>query len=763
MGTDPDTEQEAINMIRTQNRKIQELVEELERRDTTIQNLQFQLNSSDNYRIQMENYKRQLSILEEKIHLYETDYSSKSTFLSEQLKHVSEAETKLRNQIINKDKIIHEYDQVIKDQEKQISIYKKQILDKDGVYSELKQDFNEITAKFKNLTLKLGLKEEEYRKIKDDQEIKISDLIREKSLLEEKLNQLIDIVKQYSKELSEYSVQVQALETEKRSLQKVNSRMNEEIEDSSKLNMELQNDLNNLKKLHTNLVEAENVINNLQNIYDNEKMKNENLIRTNEDLNKKLQYLKEKHSGENSLENLRMTISNLEKELSNTNNNYDNLIKSNTHNENKIMNLENENKEVNFAVNNEIKSIVQWAETYLGVFYEQHFEIPDLPVTISKPIKNKFKIDILKDVLKKSRKQINEELNKYENAIKEFKKEVNDNMIKQEKLHREVSELKNQILDKNEEIYSLSSQLESYENSLIQNKDDLNRIKNDVSIKQDHNNRFLDKIYQITQKQIEDVLKNERFKNFYDFVYRSNYSENLKSQVEDNIDKIIQIINHATTQLQMADDKMLELNNLKNENEKLKRELNDTVKSYKEEMEKSFRDKEEVLRKFERSQMEDVRSNESNLKQAIEKLKLRLNEKDDIISQISQENNLLKSQIDLMEKNVSNNKYDNEYKEKFEKLSENCKSLEKKCRNLSTEIDLKDMQIKNQEQMITRRTQEINDLKSKISASGGAANLDNFDKEKIKALEVSFEKFFNMNPRNILKKGLINKNYYSVP
>ena len=42
----------------------------------------------------------------------------------------------------------------------------------------------------------------------------------------------IDIVKQYSKELSEYNVQVGAMETERRSLQKVNSRLTLEIDDN---------------------------------------------------------------------------------------------------------------------------------------------------------------------------------------------------------------------------------------------------------------------------------------------------------------------------------------------------------------------------------------------------------------------------------------------------------------------------------------------------------------------------------------------------
>jgi len=72
--------------------------------------------------------------------------------------------------------------------------------------------------------------------------------------------------------------------------------------------------------------------------------------------------------------------------------------------------------------------------------------------------------------------------------------------------------------------------------------------------------------------------------------------------------------------------------------------------------------------------------------------------------------------------------------QKLEKINEAYKSLEKKCRNLTTELDLKDMQIKSQEQMISRRTQELNELKNNPNSNTPAQ--DNFDAEKIKLLEV---------------------------
>ena len=470
MQSDIDTEQEAINMIKNQNRKIQDLYEELEKKDLTIQSLQSQSNSNENYKLQSENYKRQVWILEEKLRLYETEVSSKSSYLSDQLKTVCEAENKMRNQIVSKDKALHEMDSALKDYERQLTALKKQLLDKEGTNSELKQDFNEITVKFKNLNLKLNLKEEEYKKFKEDNERRVSDTEREKAHLEEKLSQLIDIVKQYSKELSEYHLHIHTLENEKLAVQKANNRLADEIDELRRQNNEFKYDLSNLKDLKSKLIETESLINGLESRVENEIIKNENLSRTNLELNEVYSQFKEKHSGQNSLENLKGIIHKLTSEIESLNLAIENLTKQNRTAENKIISLENESKEIMTSLNTEFKSIIQWIETYLAVYYEHNFEIPDLPITISKQVKNKFKLDKLKEAIHNSRKIINEEFYKYEINIKELKKDNNELMLKQEKHFRDLSEIKSEILNKNEEIFALTNELEVYHNSLNQNK-----------------------------------------------------------------------------------------------------------------------------------------------------------------------------------------------------------------------------------------------------------------------------------------------------
>ena len=104
--------------------------------------------------------------------------------------------------MINKDKILHEIERSNKDYEKQNTIMKRQIVEKDNLISDLRQEIGEINSKFKSLSSKVNIKEDEYRKIKQDYDLELAELSEEKIKMEEKMAQLIDIVKQQSKELT---------------------------------------------------------------------------------------------------------------------------------------------------------------------------------------------------------------------------------------------------------------------------------------------------------------------------------------------------------------------------------------------------------------------------------------------------------------------------------------------------------------------------------------------------------------------------------
>lgn len=275
-------------VIKSQSKKIKDLTEELEKKDDIIITLQSKMNNMDNYKLQMENFKRQVSILEEKLKLYDNEVSSKNNYFSEQFRtvlikvnQISESENKLRNQIISKDKLLRDYDLIIKDQEKTINQLKKQLIDKESINKELKQEFNEITARFKNLTMKMSMREEEYKKLQMEFETKYSLMEEDKYKTEEKVNELIDIVKQQSKELSDFSVQIQINEKEKKLLQKNIEKMKGELEEMYKANFDLKQQLNMINELKKRINETDQVTLNLQKELEAERMANINLSKGN--------------------------------------------------------------------------------------------------------------------------------------------------------------------------------------------------------------------------------------------------------------------------------------------------------------------------------------------------------------------------------------------------------------------------------------------------------------------------------------------------
>jgi len=746
-----DTEQEAINMIQSQNKKIQDLFMEIERKEATLQNIQAQLNTMESYKIQMENFKRQVGILEEKLQLYEGEFSHKNIFLGEQLKLVSEAENKLRSQVIGKDKIIQELDCAVKDYEKQLSYARKQSVEKEKICEDIKQDFNEISQKFKNLQMKFTQKDEDFKKYKEENEAKNVESAKEKMHIEEKMSQLITIVKQYSNELADLNNQVGFLENERRSLSKSNGKFKDEIEECYMKNKELSEQLVELRVVKNKLLEAENYLNDLENLFEREKARNESLSRGNQELNEKLSKIAERYSGENSLEHLRSVIDGNENEIYNLKQTLENLAKMSKAVDNKFCEVDAENKEILHGLNGEFKAICQWIETYLCTYFDSGFEIPDLPYTLSKYIKGKTKIDALKDVLNKARDRSNKEFYKYESCIKELKGDQADLLSKQEKLNYEISDLKTENLKKNEEIFRLKESIEDLNNNMAFGTENLNKISLDFQKKQENYFKFIEKLSNLIRNELEEIQANDKLRPFFDFIFRKSFANNMdnfENQMEDNLEKLVQILNALFKEYENTQGKLNDMQKVKSENDKLRKDLVDKTKSFKDEIERLSKEREESIKNAEKTRMEDLKSNESISKAAQEKMRNKLVEKDEAILQLQHENNLLRSQLEIMEKNISNfqsMRKENEFdlKDKYEKLSESFKALEKKHKNLLTEVELKDMQINSQEQMISRRTQEIQDYKSKLENHlvNAPGEIRDFERDKLKQLEVKLKLF----------------------
>ena len=350
--------------------------------------------------------------------------------------------------------------------------------------------------------------------------------------------------------------------------------------------------------------------------------------------------------------------------------------------DNKIKDLENEIKEIIMGINVELKTINQWIDTYLGVYFDKNIEIPELPYTISKSIKNKIKFESLKENLIKSQQKMNIELSRSESFIRELKAECSDYILNQEKLISDTTTLKNEILSKNEDIFILQQKNDSLNKEFFYYKEIIKNNKVEIN---DNSERFCKFLEIINSKLISkfDNLKQNNLiiNNFPTLFYKNNFTENIKDQISESLQNLFEVL-----------DKFI------NDYDDILRQLEEH-KVLKQEIEK-FR-KENSL-KFDRNNNQDDSKNEDILNKII-------NERNEQISNLNNE-------ISLMKNNVENNqnRIDIENNEKV-------KILEKKIVNLNKEVELKEMQIKNQEEMIIRRNTEIDNLKGKPSSKNEEA------------------------------------------
>ena len=203
----------------------------------------------------------------------------------------------------------------------------------------------------------------------------------------------------------------------------------------------------------------------------------------------------------------------------------------------KIKDLEKEMTDLVNALNLEFRNLIQWVETYLGVYYESNF---DLPLTINKTLKNKFKIDSLKDSLSNCRKKINLEYNKLELNNKTLRYEIEEKIKNQEKLIDEISYLKKEMLNKDNSIMEMKNNNEMVIKETDKKVD--SNIQDKVNLAQKLDN-YDKKIHTIEKIITNFLIKNgsdKRVGNSSKFDF-NNGNNNFFIDLDVNIQNIIDI------------------------------------------------------------------------------------------------------------------------------------------------------------------------------------------------------------------------------
>ena len=392
---------------------------------------------------------------------------------------------------------------------------------------ELSADLKEANAKLNCYELKENFNKNESGSLLEISEMKIDKISQEKKMLEDKINQLVDIIRQYCNELNDSSLKIKNLNDDILFLQNENRKLIEEKEFNKKNINDFQNNYNKYNQI---LLENNNnkaIIQNLNKELLEYKMDYNNEINKNKSLNEKIMALISKCK---EYENIQKTFKDASNDLqmakkqiteinlrnqeneqfintlySDINDNISLLVKY--INKNFSLNKKNnENSNMNINIQNMLKKIEEINfESLLDVLELKKKEIFDFSNVVSSGLEAS---DRENKILMEENNKLKEEIN---TIIFENKKLNSENI----KLNNIINEINSDMITskKNEEILKQKLNDINDEKEEINNKlfNELNQNKNIFEkLKEDNTNLFL--MNNNLNEELQ-ILKNKEFEN----------------------------------------------------------------------------------------------------------------------------------------------------------------------------------------------------------------------------------------------------------
>ena len=394
---------------------------------------------------------------------------------------------------------------------------------------ELSADLKEANAKLNCYELKENFNKNESGSLLEISEMKIDKISQEKKMLEEKINQLVDIVRQYCNELNDSSLKIKNLNDDIFFLQNENRKLIEEKEQNKKNINDFQNNFNKYNQI---LLENNNnkiTIQNLNKELLEYKMDYNNELNKNKSLNEKIMTLVSKC---NEYEQIQKTFKDASNDLQVAKKQINEINLRNQENEQFINTLYND-------INDNIELFVKYINKNFGLNKNNNENsISNNNFNIKKNLKKieEINFESLLDILELKKKEIVDfsnvistglEASDRENKIlieenSKLKEEINSIIFENKKLNSENIKLNNIINEintdmitskKNEEILKQKLNDINDEKDEINNKlfNELNQNKNIFEkLKEDNTNLFL--MNNNLNEELQ-IMKNREFQN----------------------------------------------------------------------------------------------------------------------------------------------------------------------------------------------------------------------------------------------------------
>ena len=610
---------------------LKDLYIELERKDLVIKNLQSQLLSTQ---------------------------SQTDLLLTTKKDETSLKETNLRSQLAQRDQLLKEKDNKIEQLQNDINSMQKTFLDLKEENSTLKQTIEENEITIKNIQLRYNAKDDENKKLRVEYDNKITLLHKEKKVIEAKTSQLVEIIKQYSKELSDYSIHIESIEAEKKTLSALNQKLNERNDDNIKLLNQYKNEIEKIDNLSKENYSLHQQVEQIQKDYEDIKNDNDKLIKDKKSYENHITELTSKCA---QYESLQKSYDELSNDFISLKSKLSQVEINNNINLNRANDSENELNTLSISINNSLISLVEWIETYFGINYD--YEIPQIPNANI----NNIKFDILYDCLTKKKNKINDYMKQYENMNKENQNRIGELLEQISKLQNDNNTYKKDIIDIKKSMVVSEEKIQTISRDNAMKDDIINDIKKQNEKIEGDYNSLIEMINMKVYNTINDILnKNKSLIKFFSHDQKNNVDCNKIDLLENNLYKLFNFINLL---------------------------IEDYSKS---------------------TSMNESLSNELNQQKSMIE--------NEISNRISSYSNTIKNNEAIIRK----------LSDESQTLREKLRFIEKKLNGLQTENELKDLQIKSQEEIINRRKKKSDT--SSMSARSDDSMIKNLEADKQKLL-----------------------------
>ena len=501
---------------------------------------------------------------------------------------------------------------------------------------ELNSELKEANAKLDCYELKENFNKNESGNLLEISEMKIDKISREKKVLEDKINQLIDIIRQYCNELNDSSLKIKNLNDDIFFLQNENRKLLEEKELNKQNINNFKNNYNNYNQILLENNNNKNIIENLNKELLEYKMDYNNEINKNKSLNEKLMTLVNKC---NEYENIQKTFKDASNDL---------LIAKKQITEINLRNQENEyfiNSLYN-DINENISLIIKYINIHFGINKKNQNPNYDFNNIDNNEILNSLKkidevnFEPLLDILESKKKEIEDFSNVISNGLDASDRENKILLDENDKLKEEL----NALLFENKKLNSENIKLNNIINNI--NTDMINNKKNTEILRQQLN--------EINEE--KDELNNK-------FINELNQNKDIFEKLKEDNASLIIMNNNLQEELQILKNKDFQ-NEQENNNLKLNCQILDKkIKGLQTEIDLKniqIQNQEEIITRRNDNNNSNIIENDSVI---IKKLKT---DRDNLINDnvlLINQNNLLRQQLN--ELSSRDNQQNNEYKEEM--------------------------------------------------------------------------------------------------